>query len=118
MKHTLLTWSFLAVLCTVGCSSAVSTNPNDYIGEYLFQPSNAAPGDFPSFVILKKDQTAVEVRFSRETGQVQTSQGKWYLDRGTSEEVVIDKRAYPIHRYNSTIRLTINEVGQYYEKIR
>ena len=118
MRRRWLACLFLAVLSATGCSSTVSTNPNDYVGEYIFKPSNAAPGDFASFVILKKDQTTVEIRFSKDTGQVQTTQGKWYLARGTAEEVVIDKRAYPIHRSDSTIRLTINEVGQYYEKVR
>lgn len=118
MKKLWMVCLLFAGFMAAGCSAAVSTNPNDYVGEYVFKPNNAAPGGFASFVILKQDHTAVEIRLSKDTGQVQTTQGKWYLDRGTDEEVVIDKRAYPIHRSDSTIRLTINEVGQYYEKVR
>jgi hypothetical protein len=118
MKSKLLMLCFLAMLCALGCSSTISTNPSDYVGEYVFEPVNAPPGDFASFMILKKDQTALEIRFAKETGQVKISEGRWYLDRGTSEDIVIDKRAYPIHRSHSTIRLTVNEVGQYYEKFR
>ncbi|MEO8727027.1 MAG: hypothetical protein ABI383_13005 [Acidobacteriaceae bacterium] len=118
MRKLWLAIFLFAVFSVTGCISAVSTNPNDYIGEYVFKPNNAAPGDFASFIILKQDHTALEIRFSKDTGQIQTTPGRWYLDRGTDEEVVIDKRAYPIHSSDSTIRLTINEVGQYYEKVR
>jgi hypothetical protein len=119
MKLSLPACFIFAALSVAGCSSAVSTNPNDYVGEYVFMPVNAIPGDFASFVVLRQDHMAVEVRFSKDTGQVLTTQKTWYLDRGTDEEVVIDKRAYPIQRSGSTLRLTINDDrGQYYEKVR
>jgi hypothetical protein len=119
MRHSLLTCLFIATLATTGCSSTVSTNPDDYAGEYVLTPSSVVPGEFASFVILKKDHTAVEIRFSKETSQVSTVQKNWYLDRGTDEEVVIDKRSYPIERTRSHIKLVINgDLGQSYEKVR
>jgi hypothetical protein len=46
----------MSALLATGCGSAASTNLNDYVGEYVFKPSNAAPGNFASFIILKRDQ--------------------------------------------------------------
>ena len=97
----------------------MSVNAEDCVGEYVFRPSNAAPGNFASFVILKQDHTAVEIRFSKDTGQVLTTQEKWYLTRTTGENLVIGKFSHPIERSRSTIRLGINDdLGQYYEKFR
>lgn len=119
MRRRWLVCLILAVLSATGCSSTVSTNPNDYVGEYIFKPSNAAPGDFASFVVLKKDQTAVEIRFSKDTGQVQTTQKKWYLTHTTGENVVIGNFSHPVEGSRSTIKLGINDdLGQYYEKVR
>jgi hypothetical protein len=102
-----------------GCRPAASTNPNDYVGEYVFKPSNTLPGDSASFVILKKDQTAVEIRFSKDTGEVQTTQKRWYLSRTTGENVVIGSFSHPVEGSRSIIKLRINgDLGQYYEKIR
>ncbi len=118
MKRKWLICAFLGLLSAAGCSSA-STNPNDYVGEYVFKPSNASPGDFASFVILKKDQTAVEIRFFRDTGQVQTTQTKWYLSHTTGENVVIGNFSHPVEGSRSEIKLSINDdLGQYYEKVR
>ncbi len=108
----------LGLLVAAGCSSSVSTNADDYVGEYVFKPSNARPGDFADFLILKKDRTAVEYRFSKETGEIVTSQKAWYLSYTTAQNVVIGKFSHPIERSGSTIMLKINDVGQYYEKVR
>ena len=109
----------IAALSITSCGSVASTNLDDYVGEYIFRPSNAPPGKFASFVILKKDQTAVEIRFSRETGQISTIQDKWYLSRTTGENVVIGKFSYPIERSGTTVKLGINDdLGQYYQKVR
>lgn len=119
MKQKWLTCLLFAMLPATGCSSAASTNLNDYVGEYIFKPSNAAPGDFASFVILKKDQTAVEIRFFKETGEVQTTQKKWYLSHTTGENVVIGNFSHPVEGSRSAIKLGINDdLGQYYEKVR
>lgn len=119
IKLKWLTMFLFAALSATGCSSAVSTDPNDYVGEYLLTPSSVVPGEFASFVILKKDHTAMEITFSKETSQISTVQKNWYLHRGTDEEVVIDKRGYPIERTRSKIKLVINgDLGQYYEKVR
>jgi hypothetical protein len=111
-----------AVLCLVGCSTPASTNPNDYVGEYLLQPAHSVPEDFPYLVILRKDHVAVNVSYSRDSEQVLVVQKKWYLEHGTDEEIVIGDRAeshvYPIEQSDSTIKLIINERGQYYEEVR
>lgn len=111
---------FLSFTAGAGCSTPVSTNTNTYIGEYVFKPNNANPGKFADFLILKGDGTAVEIRFSKDTGQISTTQENWRLYPGTYEEdVIIAKRGYPIERSGATIKLTINDdLGQYYEKIR
>jgi hypothetical protein len=119
MKRKWLACLFFSMLSATGCSSAPSTNPNDYVGEYVFKPSNASPGDLASFVILKKDQTAVEIHFSKDTGQVQTTQTKWYLSHTTGENVVIGDFSHPVEGSRSAIKLGINDdLGQYYEKVR
>jgi hypothetical protein len=102
-----------------GCGGKASTNPNDYVGEYIFVPDHADPGEFASFVVLKSDHTAVEVRMSKPTGQINISQEKWYLSYTVEENVVIGDFSHPIERSGSRIRLAINEdLGQYYEKVR
>lgn len=109
----------MTTLFLSACGSAASTNLSDYVGEYVFKPSNATPGKFPSFVILRKDQIAVEIRFSPQTGDVSTTQEKWYLSHTTGENVVIGKFSHPIERSGSTVKLGINDdLGQYYEKVR
>jgi hypothetical protein len=119
MRRALVVASAMMVLFTTGCGSAASTNLNDYVGEYVFKPSNAAPGDFANFVILRKNQTAVEIRFSPQTGDISTTQEKWYLSHTTGENVVIGKFSHPIERSGSTVKLGINDdLGQYYEKVR
>lgn len=119
MRRNWLVCFLVAMLSASGCSSSVSTNPNDYEGEYVFKPNNASPGDFASFVILKKDQTAVEVHFSKATGQVQTTQTRWYLSHTTGENVVIGNFSHPVEGSKSAIKIGINEdLGQYYEKVR
>ncbi|HUN82794.1 MAG TPA: hypothetical protein VMU48_00375 [Terracidiphilus sp.] len=110
---------FIASVVTVGCSSPASKNPNDYVGEYVFMPKNAVPGQFASFVILKKDQSAVEIRFSKNTDQVQITRQKWYLTQTTSENVVIGDFSHPVEGSSSALKLGINDdLGQYYEKVR
>ena len=85
----------------------------------MFRPNNSTPGDFASFVILKDDQTAVEIRFSKATGQISTTNKNWYLSHTTGDNVVIEDFSYPIERSRLTIKLGINDdLGQYYEKVR
>jgi hypothetical protein len=119
MKNFFVVCFSLVLFVVFGCSSPASTNLVDYVGEYVLTPSSVAPGEFASFVILKADHSAVEIRFSKLTGEVATVQKSWVLDRGTDEEVVIDRRAYPIERTKSTIKLVINgDLGTYYTKVR
>ena len=119
MKRYLLVCFSLAFFMVLGCNSPASTNPDDYVGEYVLTPSSVVPGEFASFVILKADRTAVEIRFSKATGEISTVQKSWHIDHGTDEEVVIDRRGYPIERSRSNIKLVINgDLGTYYTKVR
>jgi hypothetical protein len=115
----LLIVSLVVSLTFVGCGVPPSTNPSDYVGEYVFTPGIQVPHEFAAFLILAKDHTAIEIRYPNDFGQVSTATEAWHLDRGTDEEVVIGKRAYPIERTRSTVRLIINgDLGQQYEKVR
>lgn len=119
MKGFLLIFSLVMSFTLAGCSAPVSTNPSDYVGEYVFTPDVEVPHDYAAFIVLNKDQTATEIRYSNVSSQIATSTESWHLEHGTDEEVVIGKRAYPIERTRSIIRLIINgDLGQHYEKIR
>jgi hypothetical protein len=119
MKGILLILSLCMPLTLMGCSVLASTNPDDYVGEYVFTPGMDVPHDFAAFLILNKDHTATEIRYSSVSGQTSTTTEGWHLDHGTDEEAVIGTRAYPIERTKSTIRLIINgDLGQRYEKVR
>jgi hypothetical protein len=120
LMRRLCLWCLLLLIASIqgGCGSTVSTNATDYVGEYIFKPNDLALGEFANFVILRQDLSAVEVRYSKPTGAITSTQESWHLFRGTGEQVVIGKRAYPIDKSGSSIRLTINDVGQYYEKVR
>ncbi len=118
-KRKFLACSLFATLFATGCGS-VSTNPTDYVGEYIFTPYYTDPGDFASFVILKQDHTAVEVRFSKATGQVKTTTEKWELDYDAKDHYTslgIGNFSHSVERSGSTIKLGISD-GEYYEKIR
>jgi hypothetical protein len=119
MRQGRLVCFALLALVPLGCRSAASTNPDDYVGEYVFRPSNASPGNFASFVILKNNQVAVEIRFSKSTGEVETTQKKWYLTRTTAEHVVIDDFSHPVEGMPPNIKLVVDgDLDQYYEKVR
>ena len=105
--------------CFIGVYPAASTNIDDYVGEYVLEPNNAPTGEYADFVILKKDRSALEIRFSKDTGQVLTTQKSWYLSHTTGENVVIGTFSDPITVFGSQIKLHINhDLGQYYDKIR
>ena len=120
MKRLWPTCLLVVALSGAGaCVSTVSANPDDYVGEYVFKPSNSAPGNFPSIVILKKDKTAVEIRFYSATGQIETRDKKWSISQTTGTNIVIGNFSHPIRHSGSTIQLGINDdLGQYYEKVR
>jgi hypothetical protein len=115
----LLIGLFVISLAISGCSTPASANPDDYVGEYVLRPNSIAPGQFASFVILKKDHTAVEITFVRETDQVITTETKWSLSDRNGEYVAIADFSHPVEGSPSKIKLGINDdLGQYYEKIR
>lgn len=102
----------------MGCGSAPSTAPSDYVGEYVFKPNNAGTGNFADFVILRSDHIAIEVRFSKGADRAANTQESWYLTHTTGENVVIGNYSYPVEVSRSAIKPGINELGQYYEKVR
>ena len=82
MKQTLLIVLIFELLFITGCNSDVSTDWNDYVGEYVFTSNVVPRGKFTNFadvVILKKDKTAVEIRFFKDTDQVQITETTWDL---------------------------------------
>lgn len=103
--------------CDSGASVLASTNPADYVGEYVLTPSDGKHVQFADFLILKTDQTAVGVRLSPETEQVLTTKTKWSLSHTDVENVVIGDFSYPIERLGSRTKLNISD-DVHYEKIR
>jgi len=119
MKRSILICLSLILFAVLGCSSSASTNPSDYVGEYVFQPFDSDPGKFADFLILKRDFTAVEIRFSKTTGQVTTTQTKWDSSSRNGEYVGIGDFSHPVEGSRSKIKLGINDdLGQYYVKVR
>ncbi len=97
----------------------MSTNPDDYVGEYVFKPSTAVPGGVANYVILKKDHSALEIRFATDTGEVHTTQKEWHLAHTTGENLVMGDFSHPIEGTGSAVKLVINgDLDQYYEKVR
>lgn len=125
MKNKFLSAVLLAVgLCGCGAwldntNPNVSTNPDDYVGAYVFMQKNISPGKFADFVVLKKDGTAIEIRFLRNTGQLVTTQTTWRFDRGFhAVDLVIGDFAHPIEHSPPDVRLGINsDLDQYYERV-
>lgn len=119
MKHIPLACLSVMLFVALGCSSPASTNPADYVGEYVFQPYNSDPGRFADFLILKSDFTAIEIRFSKATGQVTTAQTRWELSFRNGEYVGVGDFSHPVEGSRSQIKLGINDdVGQFYVKVR
>lgn len=119
MKHVLLFSLSLIMFGFARCGSPASSNPDDYIGEYVFMPANSSPGQFASFVILKPDHEAVQIRFDKSSGQIHTNREKWYLSRGTGQNLVIGQFSCSVEGSGANIKLGINDdLGQYYEKVR
>jgi hypothetical protein len=112
--------SALLVFLAMGCSSAVSTNTADYVGEYVSRPFNSNISPFADFLILKADSKAVEIRVSRNSGQVTTTEATWSLDRkGTDVALAIGDFSHPIEGRGAKIKLHNNyDLGMYYEKVR
>jgi hypothetical protein len=110
---------YFIVFVLTGCASAASSNPGDYVGEYVLRPNNSSPpSGFGDFLILKPDHVAVEIRFDKGSSQVETTQEKWYLWHGAGENLALGKFSASVEGPPSDIRLVINEYGQYYEKVR
>jgi hypothetical protein len=118
---------FLTLLCIglplflqfCSCSKNASSDPGVYVGEYAYMPTNTSPGKFANFLVLRSDQSAVEIRVDEKTGKVQDDQAKWYLSSTTGVNVVIGDFSHPVENTHSSIRLVINgDLGEYYKKLQ
>src|SRR5438445_11647899 len=87
MNRALKAFLGMTVLLVSSCGPAVSTNAEDYVGEYAFLPRGSPPGNFASLVILRRDQTAMEIRFSRQTGEVSPIRVTWHVSHTTGHTV-------------------------------
>ena len=114
-----ITCSFVAVLGLTGCKIMPSTNPADYIGEYVLLPTDGSQVDYSDLLILNPDQSTVGIRYARATGQVLKDKGQWRLDTTNGEHIVIGDFSYPVEMSDSTIHLAINDdMHVYYEKVQ
>lgn len=110
---------FLSTLLLESCDPPVGSNPNDYVGEYVLTPHDTTVSGFADFVVLKRDHTAMLLRFDRDSDKVITSEGRWDLTRAEYDYLSIGKFSYSIERSNAHIWLGINtDLGQRYEKVR
>lgn len=110
--------SCVGVLGVCACSSPVSTDPKDYVGEYLLRPANA-DSSLASFIILEQNGTAFEVRFSKSSGRIDTTREPWGISQTTSENLDVGNAGHPIEVSGNGVRLIVNEdLGEYYEKVR
>jgi hypothetical protein len=101
------------------CNLEPSSNPDDYIGEYVLTPQSAVSEGFANFLILKKDNKAVVIRYNNASGQITTEDVNWGLSRYTTENIDLNNSSYPIKRTGSNIRITLNDdLGLYYVKIQ
>jgi len=110
----------VVVVASSSCASPPSKNAEDYVGEYVFYPHGQSPGEFADIVVLKKNSAAVEMRFSKESGEIATTDKTWRL-RETSDGPVlsIGSLGHPIQLIRDEIRLGIGaDFGTYYEKVR
>jgi len=108
------------LIVTAGCTSPPSKNADDYVGEYVFYPHGQKPGDSADIIILKKNQQVVEMRFSKDSGEVSTTEKTWRLRETTNGPVLsIGNLGHPIQVVRGEIRLGISaDAGTYYEKVR
>ena len=135
MKRNYITYLFFVLLSLTGCNSdfidvllfptgsnfEVSADPNDYIGEYVFKPFNTNIEKFANLLILKKDFTAVEIRYFNDIDHVFITETKWrvFTYPGTKPCIVIEDRRHPIEKSGKIIKLINNyDLGMYYEKVR
>ena len=88
----------------------------DYVGEYVFIPGHQELRGRASYMIFKKEGTAIEIRFVRETGEVSTTAGRGSLNRtGVGEMLILDGYEQSIQQTGHGIRLVINsDFGMYY----
>src|SRR5689334_19791651 len=118
MRRALILTVLSFSMALTACEQA-SPNASDYVGEYVFIPSKSVDAHFANFVILKPDNDAIEIRFDKETGLLQTKHERWYLSQGAGQNLVIGDFSYSVEGSRSAVKLGINDdLGQFYEKVR
>ena len=114
--------SILAAL-SVACdplppSEAVSREPSDYVGEYIFKP-DIDPGSRPSLIVLRKDGSAIEVCRDKTTGAVTTATKPWQLLRNGRDQLGLADESMHIIKSGSRLRLYVSvDVDEFYENVR
>ena len=110
----------VALLMLTDCAGRENSPSNDYAGEYVFTPHEQPPAEFADFVVLRPDGTAVEIRYSRGSGQVSTTEKLWSVRDGKVDRtLVIGDFGHPIEGTGSKVRLVINsDLNEFYQKVR
>ena len=92
-----------------------------YVGEYVFTPGEAdVPQMFADFIVLRPDGIAMEVRYSKSSGQATITEKHWKIeDSPTARKIIIGDFGHPIEGRGDDIRLFISyDLNEYYQKIR
>jgi len=69
MKRLWCVLAAVTVVYSAGCSSTLSKNPDEYVGEHVFKPYNSDTEGFADSVNLKRDLKLIEVRFEKNQGR-------------------------------------------------
>jgi hypothetical protein len=104
----------------LACGQPPSTDPIAYTGEYIFTPHQKPPPGASDFLVLRSDGTAIEVRYSPDSGQLSTIQTQWAIsEKGPTLGVNIGDFRHSVKGAGSDIRLYINDdLNEFYQKIR
>jgi hypothetical protein len=118
-RISLLLGCFLAA-STTACGPAASTDEKDYVGEYVFSPGPEVRKGFADLVVLRSDHVALQVRYLKTEGRIETVETTWMLIMNTDGPALsIGQFVHSIEPSGSGLKLGIkNDLAEYYEKIR
>ena len=108
------------VVGTISCGSYLTAQTDEqlFVGEYVLT-SGGDPEEFASFIALDKNKSATEVHVDRLTGSTRVIQTHWKTSLGTTFNVEIGDRSYPVWRQGSHIALDADsDRGMYFEKVQ
>lgn len=114
-------WALLlSVLILTGCGGRATTNVSDYVGEYVYTPHQPPPDRFANFLVLRADGTAVEVRYSRSSGQLSTVEKRWSVVGSPTGPIVnVGDFSHTVTGTGQRLQLVINDdVDESYQKVR